>query len=260
MEDMKKKQNERGITLITLVITVIILVILCSVSVGVYKEYSNSMKLQKFNIELSTVQLRVDEIANTNEYYIDSSGKKVYLSTLGENLTLEEIEFVRDIIFPASNITDPTIQLNEFRKFTSTDLDKKLNISAIEQDVYINFDKKIVLSANGLKIANKTYYTSTEKKYNVNGFKENIVTEEISYNYEYLNKIDCIINIIYQDTYSNIRYRIKGEEYWKNVINSSFKGEVEQTYEVLFTKLDGSTFVDEFIIPVQEDNTINAII
>ena len=54
-----KKTNEKGITLITLVITVIILLILASVGITSGKQTIDMAKYNQFKSELTTIQTKI---------------------------------------------------------------------------------------------------------------------------------------------------------------------------------------------------------
>ena len=72
-----KKQN--GITLATLVITIVVLLIISVVTILNSTDSLESTRLKGFYTKLEFVQKRVDNIAATNESYIDSNGNTVYL-------------------------------------------------------------------------------------------------------------------------------------------------------------------------------------
>ena len=54
----KMKKEQRAITLISLVITIVILLILATIGIGAGIETINSSKLTKFNTEMKIMQLK----------------------------------------------------------------------------------------------------------------------------------------------------------------------------------------------------------
>lgn len=241
---MKEIKSEKGITLTILIITIIILLILTGVSLYVYGDYSNSIRLQKFNTELDTIQIRVNEISNTNESYIDQeTNEKIYLKTLGEDVPndgrLDEIlETMKEYNYPYIR--------KGFRFFTKENLEKQLDIHGVEQDVFINFNSKIVISANGLKTGDVMHYISTNQRYEPMAMAIEMpiigwtITEESD---------ELYVNIDTDSSIYSIQYRIKGEEeFWHNIIDNRFIAEKGKTYELQYTIIGGSTHQCEYLI------------
>ena len=75
---MNKGRESKGITLISLIITIVVLVILASISIKSGTESLDNTRLQGFYTQLEIIQKRVDDIAVTNETYI-SNGETIYL-------------------------------------------------------------------------------------------------------------------------------------------------------------------------------------
>ena len=70
----KRLANEKGITLVALLITVIVMMIIVGISVDTGTESLDSTRLQGFYMQLETIQKRADDIATTNEgYYITNA-------------------------------------------------------------------------------------------------------------------------------------------------------------------------------------------
>ena len=82
---MKKNnnQNDSGITLVVLIITIVIMLIIAGVSISTGTESLNSTRLNGFYMQLELVQKRVDDIATTNESYVDANGEIKYLKESG---------------------------------------------------------------------------------------------------------------------------------------------------------------------------------
>ena len=83
------KKNEKGVTLISLTVTIIVLMILASVGVTSGISTINSSKLTKFTSEMKTMQVNVNELYNSWK--------------IGEKVTLGNAEYIGDEIL--TNIT-----------------------------------------------------------------------------------------------------------------------------------------------------------
>lgn len=233
---MEKIKSQKGISLTILIITIFILLLLATVSIKAYTDYTDYTKLNKFNLELETIRLSVVEIANTNQDY----------TSLGTAITEEQRNLLESIINDNSNLAG--IQATNFKYFTSEDLEKQLQISAIEQNVFISFIDLKVISADGLSVKGKTYYLPTEEIYNVEYLEEGI-NENLTYELEYDEILKSFnVTLKYEDNYYSIRYRKEGEEYWKSLPSLSFTGRPMEKYEVLVSKLDGKTFIKVIIL------------
>ena len=79
-------KNEKGITLVALIIIVAVLLIIASVSIYSGKEALDNVNLENFYMQLEIVQKRVDGIAATNESYTDSEGNKIEIKNQGKEL------------------------------------------------------------------------------------------------------------------------------------------------------------------------------
>ena len=240
---MKNIDSNHGITLVTLVITVIVLCIVMTVSINVFPNYFDSFKLKKFNTQLDTIQLRVNEISNKNESYVSEDGNIIYLKNLGRELNQNESVQIRNITLNGENQLEP----ENFRFFSKEDLEKQLGIYKIEQDVFINFEDKIVVSVDGLKIGDKTYYTSTNQKYIINKQPETFEVPDSTIIIESVSDDNCNIKINDKTTYFSIKYRVKGDQYWKSIINKMCTVEKGKNYEIEFVKIDGSSCVKEVL-------------
>ena len=123
-------KNQKGITLVALIITVVVLLIITAVSINFGTDSLDDTRLRGFYAELEIVQKRVDDIATTNETYVLPDGDittTVYLKDTGTVLTEEQKSFITGLKF------DPT----NFKYFTSEQLETILDISGIEQDVFL---------------------------------------------------------------------------------------------------------------------------
>lgn len=153
-------KQEQGITLITLIITVVILVILSAVAFATGNDSIEVTKLQNFNYELQQVQGKVDAIHEKIK-----NGDTSYI-TLGSNITTsteamrtlknvakidyESIEDGEDYFYNETNTT--------YRYLTQSQLRELLDISSNPGEMIINFITREVINVDGFEYKGTTYY------------------------------------------------------------------------------------------------------
>ena len=146
---MKKLTKENsGITLITLIITIILMSILVSVTtysgINVYR----NMQVTKFVTQMQLIQAKVDELAKAN----NSEG-------LGEDIT-ETQKNVIDLAYKNGEVKDYSDEYkSKYKYFSIENLKTQLDIDDIGYEVLINFDTREVVSSNGIEYKGNTYYT-----------------------------------------------------------------------------------------------------
>ena len=126
--------KSRGITLIALIITIIILLILAGISTYSGLATIRLSKFTTFKTELKIMQTKV------NEWYEEyKNGDNTSLS-LGQEISANpEVEAQANKVFTAnaSGITD-----KEGYKFFSKEEIKSLGVDGVEQDLFINIEKR----------------------------------------------------------------------------------------------------------------------
>ena len=137
-------KNENGITLMSLVITIVIMSILAVVGVNYGTSTIKAMQYQNFNYQLEQIQGRVDVIHEKI-----NSGDNSY-QTMGESATVSSNA--------NSVLTSLGLKSSDYRYFTPQNLEKFLDISNVEQEVAINFKTKDVVSINGFLYEGKIHH------------------------------------------------------------------------------------------------------
>ena len=99
---MKKLENNKGITLVSLVITIILLIILASIGTYSGIQVVKSAQFTAFSTELKIMQTQVNKLyeekRNGNDEYVDSLGVEINSDT--------NIQKQANKVFTASGITD----------------------------------------------------------------------------------------------------------------------------------------------------------
>ena len=155
------KKSNSGITLVSLVITIIVLLILASITVYSGIGTIRSARLTKFTTELKIMQQKVNELYNsyTNEKSVIVNGIE-YVGTDIQNIgknpdgifdenRLEEIFSENE-----SGITDRTGYM-----YYDTEMIQALGLEEIEYEFFVNIAKRSVVSIEGFNDGEKRYYT-----------------------------------------------------------------------------------------------------
>ena len=220
------KKDEKAITLISLVVTIIILLILATIGISSGIETINSSKLTKFNTEMKIMQLKANEWYD--EYNATTSDEeKQDILNRGESINSgegqTEVVLQADKVFTLEEsgiVFNDTDQIrNDYRYYSNEKL-KELGIDGVEQDFFVNVKNRTIVSYDGLSYKGEMYYTISQLPqmdiYNVE-YESNsgiptfkVKSSEIEPNKKW--KIE-IYDIQYEDGYINkwnVKYRIKG--------------------------------------------------
>lgn len=159
--------QNKGVTLVALMITIIVLLILTSVTIAVAYEEFNSLKLKDFFTKLEIAQSGVEKIVEINEQYKDENENIVYLKELGTLPTSDHILLIQSLGFSSEN----------FRYFTAEQVVTQLEIAGIDMDLLIDFENKKIINPKGIKIDGETYYMLINQQYSVNANEDKNVAE-----------------------------------------------------------------------------------
>lgn len=140
-------KREKGITLIALTITIIILLILASVTTYSGISTIQSSKLNKYKQELEIMQAQVNLLYEKYRTEIEE-GQEI---KIGEELTNSEEE---NNAFSGATESDKT----GYRKFTK-DTIEELGIEGIEREYLVNVTKRKVISLEPFEQNGEVYYT-----------------------------------------------------------------------------------------------------
>ncbi len=236
-----EKQN--GITLISLVITIIVMIILAGVttysgieSVEETKRIAFISELEMIQAKVNTIHERIKTSDKEKEYY-NKLGKAVDGTLLSGNLGITSGE--------------------NFRYFSKTDL-KQLDLENMTQDVLINYDTREVISVSGLRIDGAIYHRLTEIP--------NYTGQNIEYESEVRNNPTFAVektrqsngtyefkvtNITYNSNVlgGTVSYKMHDDANWiLNGDNMSFTITKPGLYDIRFTdKAGSSTIVQDFM-------------
>ncbi|MCI8470901.1 MAG: hypothetical protein HFJ35_05470 [Clostridia bacterium] len=214
-------RNEKGITMITLVITIMVLVVLASVATYSGITVIQTAKLTAFTTELKIIQTEVNAI-------YEKESKEKY-NNYGKEIQGDILNRAKEV-FGESGITN-----QEGYRYWDNDTIKLLGIEGVEHTFFVNIEKRSVVSYEGLEYDGKTCYTLNqlpEGLYNVEYNGSNITQEpsfEINYEYRGVNKWEISIsNIQYDNDYSSyidkwqVKYKLEEKDDWNTSEDLSF--------------------------------------
>lgn len=157
-------KDNKGITLMSLVVAIIILFIVSTLTVRIGVDVYNTIKVQNFISNMKMIQIKVDNIAEeTNDV---SSYGFLKLSDIASS-NLEDYQLFGKLI---NNPKDNNIDINNswnstldndiknYYYFSSKDLDEKLGVKNKNLTVVINFKTRNIISKNGVVEKGKKYY------------------------------------------------------------------------------------------------------
>ena len=238
--------NQKGITLITLVITIIILIIITGVVTYSGLESINISQKTAFISELEMIQAKVNVIYEERKASLE---KIEYYNTIGQDISNLDLGGLTESLGETSK--------EGFRLFKPTDLDK-LGLDNINQEILINYDTREVVSLNGFEIEGIRYYKLSDipnyMGYNVDYTNSNTKAPEFTVSKTKLsdNKYKFTIkDIVYNSNVNGgtVKYKKHSETNWiLNGENMDFTIKEPGLYDICFTDSAGnSTTIQEWI-------------
>ena len=148
---MKNKNSQKGITIIALVITVIMLLILASVATYTGIESYDKAEQIKFVSQMKLIQTKVDEKVQEDGFTLEG---------YGTILTDEQKQTINNAV-ANGEILSPTEDdyINYVRYFSKEQLSTQLSLDNIDEGIIINFKTREVISTVGFEYGGTTYYT-----------------------------------------------------------------------------------------------------
>lgn len=223
-------KNEKGVTLVSLVITVILIIILAGVTTYSGIESYNNMKIENYVAQLRVIQEKVDLIVNEYQNWpskTDSTTINDYLTSLGFNkLSAGETTLV-------TLIEEMGDTMDNYYYFSTEELKSKLNLSGFEQTdiaIAVNFGTRYVIEKEGIKVDGVEYHTQYDLPGGQKIIAETIVnapsydtsnTEIKNFGLTAQIKLDWTTTKDGQTSkVTNYEYKKKTDTTWKKVENS----------------------------------------
>lgn len=161
-------KNNKGVTLIILVITVIILMILASITT--YSGLKTARESRYYN---AIAQMKVMQ-AEVNEYYEEYKNGDTYFLDQGKNIegSGKETQAVKAYNSTKNNNLNGTDigSITGYKYYDQDSIKNDLDIDRIDYDFIINLDTRTVILLDGIQRDEKIYYSLCEiegEQYNV---------------------------------------------------------------------------------------------
>lgn len=253
--------NDKGITLAALLVTVGVMLVLAAISVSTGMESLDNTRLRGFYLQLETIQKRVDDIATTNESYVDSTGTTIYLKEQGigySDLTVDQQSILENII--VNEGIEYGLNPATFRYFTISDLENLLDLKEIEYNVFIDFDTRTIIAEDGIIINGKSYNILVNDTYFV---KQDTTKNEgqitsLSYSVTTYGTGRYKVVITPENTIGDlekpghVEYKKTITKYWETSTNNEIILELETEYNIKY--IDANNNYLEKTIKVQLDS------
>lgn len=233
---MIKLKNNKGITLVALIITVILMLILVSVATYSGINTYNNTEVTKFVAQMQLIQTKIDGLVEENN-----------IENIGEEITTDETKKnIIDLAYTNGEIQSNTDEYkNKFKYISRENLELQLDIADIEDDVLVNFETREVISISGVEYGGKKYYTQYKLPNGQTLIYNESVERNLTFNLEIsvdgLNSTVSISNIsINNGTLSFAETDSEGDNRnWKTITNYTEK---EKVYTANISKSGNYTF------------------
>lgn len=207
-------KNEKGITLIALSITIIVLIIIASVAVNTGFGTIKFAKFNKAKSEIELIQLQVNTWYDEYKSIETEEGKANYL----ENIGLETTDTTCD---QNTLETTPRDTELEYRYLSKNYLRNILGMD-LENEFLINIPNRKVIIFGGITYENKTYYTPED--FGIINVKSEEPVSGIEFNISQGNNTDIVISDLkFKDTTGNVTNISKFIVQYKNSTDSDWK-------------------------------------
>lgn len=244
---MKKLTKEnKGITLVILIITIVIMLILTSVTIYTGLNSYKSMKVTEFITQMQLIQGKVDELKESKT--MDE------LTLMGETVPTNKQIIINDAK-SRGEITSSSS--NSYRYFSAENIKQELDlVDGIDGEIMINFTTREVVSTTGVKYEDEIYYTqyllpNGQKLFNNTNKANRDLSFDLNVAIEGLNATITINNIKIAN--GTLNYREQGNSYWQTITNYTEKGKEERalvsksaTYE--FKLIDNVTREESAVV------------
>lgn len=145
--------KNKGITLISLVITIIILGIIGTVTIYTGINTITAAKLKRFTAEMEIIRLKCNELLEEGITIEELLARGQDIAILSSN----KLEKINNVLQKVTNSTNT----EGYVYFNSLGL-QNLGIASVNREVIINFNDKVIIDINGVKDENDEYIYTIE--------------------------------------------------------------------------------------------------
>ena len=226
-----KRKSEKGVTLVALVITIIILFIISSIGITAGRATIESAKYSQFMHELIELQTKVNELNQNGD------------TEIGRRLTDEQNEIfnnsvITEIIYNGKTEDEQNKIKDGFRYCNKAYIKQQLGIET-EREYLINVEYRYIIYKDGFEYDGTTYYMPQQVNgtlYNVEYNNRNEKNGDFEINTT-SEKDKCKIEItnINYDGYINewqVKYKLRTSNQWNTSDNLSFYISNQGVYDI----------------------------
>lgn len=145
------KDNQKGITLITVVVTLVLMIVLASVTIEIGTESIDNSKMISFVSYMQAIQAKVDNIAEKGNYL-----------EYGKNLSSSNKNNLETILNSGNEDFLTTSNSQYLRYFDSNCIASELELENIDDEIVVDFSTREVISLNGIEYEGEIYYAQYE--------------------------------------------------------------------------------------------------
>lgn len=205
------KEN-KGITLVALIITVILMLILVSVTTYTGINSYKQSKVTRFVTEMQLLQAKVDDLVKTNTVE--------ELNQIGTEITTDEQK--NSINYAYNNQEVTTNDITKYRCIAKEDILNVLDVEDAQNDIMVNFETREIVSLDGIEYNGETYYTQYKLP---NG--QTVITDSTATNRDLSFDIDLDIDGINAEVIINnikitngtLSFKEEKDNYWQQITN-----------------------------------------
>lgn len=240
---MKKQNhtNSKGVTLVALIITIVVLIIIASIATYSGIDIIRSSGLTSFTTEMKIMQTEVNELYEqwkNGEIIIDDNGNVTIQEdesiqvSIGKDLTYDsDVENQASyVLIHELDLGDTLSDLKGYSYFDYATIEY-LGIEGTEGEFFVNIADRKVVSFEGFRYDGVMYYTLEQlpqSLYNVDyaPYQFNVPTFRVDCEMTDENEWKIYVSDISYDGYINkwnIKYQKEGDDYWNTIEDSNFK-------------------------------------
>lgn len=246
------RKDNKGITLVILVLTIVILIILSSVTIYTGVDTYKNAKVVKFVEQMKFIQSKVDELVNKSP--------KEELINMGEAITTDEQKNALSSAYKNQEISNNDIA--KYRYFSKEKILEVFDTENIDDEIMINFETREVVSLYGIKYEEKIYYTqyklpNGQNIINNNNQAERALNFKLELSIDGLNSVVTISNISISN--GTLMYQKDGSDYWTSITNYTEK-EKDETINISETGIYKFKLIDNVSRNQSPEQNLNIVL
>ena len=186
------RKNDKGITLISLVVMIIIILILATVGTNTGINVIRESKYHRAVSEMKVMQTKINEI------YEEYKGGDESIVTLGSDID-DVPSSLKSKAETAIRSVDGNLNHEyDYKYYSSDDIKNTLDLDGVEGDYLVNIKNRNVILIEGTKSDGKTYYSLSQietEQFNVEYINPSISLSKNGGKYYYSNNLDIRVTL-----------------------------------------------------------------